>query len=111
VTGGTTHPAPFTRETPLGTLTITAAGAYQVDWGDGTLPTWTGPYTTEGRPWPNGNIAHTFDVIGYYNIAVVENWTATWTLASASGNLTGLRTAAAIPRYHVEQVEALNING
>jgi hypothetical protein len=111
VTGGSTNPAPFIRQTPLGTLTITAVGSYEVDWGDGTVPTWGGPYNTEGLPWPNGNIAHTFDNIGYFNIAVEENWTATWTLAGRSGTLNSLRTTAAIPHYHVEQVEAINING
>ena len=73
-------------------------------------PTGSGPYNTEGLPWPNGNIAHTFDVIGYYNITLAENWTATWTLASRSGTLAGLRTTGTIPRYHVEQLEAINTN-
>jgi hypothetical protein len=111
VTGGTTDPRPFVRQTPLGSLIISAVGAYQVDWGDGTFPTWCGPYNSEGLPWPNGNIAHTFDDTGYFNITLAEYWTATWTLAGRSGNLSGLRTMASIPHYHVEQVEALNING
>jgi hypothetical protein len=111
VTNGATNPQPFVRQTPLGPLTITAHGVYSVDWGDGTNPTWTGPYPQEGQPWPHGNIAHTFDVDGYYQVTVVENWTATWTLAGRTGTLNGLHTTATIPRFHVEQVEAINVNG
>lgn len=110
VTQGSTHPAPFVRQTPLGQLTITAVGSYEVDWGDQTTPMWTGPYDGEGQPWPNGQITHTFDNAGYFNVQVVENWNATWTLAGQTGNLTGLRTSATIDHFHAEQVEAINVN-
>ena len=110
VTQGTTHPAPFVRQTPLGRLTVTAVGSYVVNWGDGSSPTWTGPYDDEGQPWPNGQIIHTFDDAGYFNVQVVENWTATWTLAGQTGHLAGLRTSASVRHFHAEQVEAINVN-
>lgn len=110
VTQGTTHPAPFVRQTPVGRLTVTAVGSYVVNWGDGSSPTWTGPYDEEGQPWPNGQIIHTFDDAGYFNVQVVENWTATWTLAGQTGHLAGLRTSASVRHFHAEQVEAINVN-
>jgi len=84
VTNGTLDPTPYAENTPLGELNIMATGSYQVDWGDGTSPTWNGPYGFEGLPWPNGSIGHTYDVTGNYSVIVVENWTASWTLGPAT---------------------------
>jgi hypothetical protein len=110
VTNGTLHPAPFSENTPLGLLSVTAAATYEVDWGDGTLPTWNGPYVFEGEPWPNGQIVHTYDNVGSYTVTVTENWTATWMLASATGQLGGLHTTGTIPGYHVQQLQAVITN-
>jgi hypothetical protein len=110
VTGGTTNPRPFVKQTPLGPLTITAHGSYTVDWGDATSPTWTGPYTTEGQPWPNGNIAHTYDNVGTVSVTLREAWTASWSLAGATGTLTGLATTASIPDFAIRQVQAVITN-
>lgn len=110
VTDGQTHPPTYTENTPLGPLTVTAAGSYEVDWGDGTVPTWTGPYDMEGRPYPNGQITHTYDDAGTYTVTVQENWTATWALAGQTGGLTGLRTTGAIPGFEVEQAQAIITN-
>jgi hypothetical protein len=69
VTGGTVAPPTYTYATPLGTLTITAHGSYTVNWGDGTT---NGPFDTEGLPYPNGNIAHTYDNVGTVTVTLNE---------------------------------------
>ena len=110
VTHGTTKPAMYTFNTPLGQLTVSATGTYLVNWGDQYQPGWQGPYTTEGQPYPNGHIAHTYDYVGTYTITVREQWTATWRLAGATGTLTGLQTTATIPNFRVEQLQAVITN-
>jgi len=107
VTDGTTAPPPFTENTPLGALSVRASGTYLIDWGDGSTPTWTGPYKQEGQPWPNGAISHVYENVGTYTVTVQEHWTATWSLAGASGTLAGLATTAAIPAFRVEQLQAV----
>ena len=110
VTHGQTAPAPYVFTTPIGLLRITAHGRYSVDWGDGSTPAWTGPYSSEGQPWPQGDITHTFEFVGSYNVLISEAWSATWTLAGASGTLGGLRTTATIAAFPVQQVQAVLTN-
>jgi hypothetical protein len=107
VTNGILAPAPYQRPTPLGALTITARGTYLIDWGDGSLPTWTGPFAQEGRPYPDGNIVHTYDNTGTATVTVQEVWTATWALGPAHGVLGALRTSATIAGFPVQQIQAV----
>jgi len=107
VTGGTVDPAPFLRSTPLGRLVIRATGSYEVSWGDGAAPVWNGPYTTDGLPWPSGFIVHTYQLAGTVSVTVREDWIATWSLAGATGTLTGLHTEATIEGFGVEQLQAV----
>ncbi len=107
VTDGTLAPAPYQEPTPLGPLTITAHGSYRVDWGDGTAPTWTGPYAREGSPYPNGTITHTYDNVGTVTVTIQEVWTASWRLGAATGHLTGLHTTATIPDFPIHQIQAI----
>ncbi|HWE54488.1 MAG TPA: hypothetical protein VG435_03205 [Acidimicrobiales bacterium] len=107
VTHGQTRPAATTENTPLGPLTVSATGSYEVDWGDGSAPRWTGPYAAEGEPYPNGQITHTFDDAGTFTVTVQETWTATWTLAGQTGVLTGLHTTGTIPGFQVQQAQAV----
>lgn len=110
VTGDAVAPAPYEFNTPLGPLTITATGSYEVDWGDGNPAGFTGPYPFEGQPYPNGQITHTYDDVGTYTVTVHEEWTATWVLGGARGTLRGLETAATIPGFDVEQLQAVVTN-
>ena len=110
VTNGQTAPAPYVFNTPIGQLRIDAHGEYSVDWGDGSSPAWTGPYGSEGQAWPQGGIAHTYDYVGNYSVAIDESWSATWSLAGDSGRLGGLRTTAMIPGFPVQQVQAVITN-
>jgi hypothetical protein len=107
VTDGTLEPGAYQRATPLGRLTIIAHGSYLVDWGDATSPTWTGPYDREGRGYPNGTIAHTYDNVGTVTVTVEESWSATWTLGAAGGVLAALHTTATIADFPVRQIQAL----
>lgn len=103
--GSTTHT--FTEpDTPFGTLTIVANGAYYVDWGDGTE---TGPHPYEGEPWPDGRIRHEYLRVGSYDVVVTERWTATWSFGSESGTLDELRTVGRIEDFPVEQIQAVRL--
>lgn len=94
----------FTEPTVFGTLTITAHGSYSVDRGDGEKG---GPYTFEGKAWPDGRITHTYLNVGTYNVTVTENWTADWQLGGESGVLRTLRTTGTISNFPVEQLQAV----
>lgn len=104
VTHGTTTPPAWSDATPLGQLTVTARGTYQVSWGDGAQ---SGPFVTEGLPYPDGTISHTYDNVGRVTLTVTEDWTATWTLGPASGTLQQLRTVGRIAGLPVEQIQAV----
>ena len=94
----------FTRDTPLGPLTITATGEFLVDWGDGTR---TGPHTNAGAPWPEGRITHGYTTARTVDVVVTEQWRATWALAGRTGNLTALRTEGSIEDLPVREVQAV----
>jgi hypothetical protein len=103
--GDSNDPAPWTRETPYGLLTIKAHGSYTVEWGDGT-PT-TGPYDNPGGSYPAGDITHTYDDVGTVTITVREDWTATWTIGDIHGDLGGLHTTGTLPGFPVRQIQAV----
>ncbi|MEY2475303.1 MAG: hypothetical protein QOG87_618 [Actinomycetota bacterium] len=94
----------FTRDTPLGPLTITATGEFLVDWGDGTR---TGPHGTAGAPWPDGRITHGYVTAGTVDVVLTERWRATWTLAARTGTLTALSTEGVIADLPVREVQAV----
>jgi hypothetical protein len=93
----------FNKDTPIGPLQINSTGGYYVDWGDGTK---TGPHRTEGGPWPDGQITHTYIDVGTYEV-VTEEWSASWSLGPASGDLTGQRTVGRIDNFRVEQIQVV----
>jgi hypothetical protein len=94
----------FTRDTPLGPLTITATGEFLVDWGDGTR---TGPHGTAGGPWPDGRITHGYVTAGAVDVVLTERWRATWTLGARSGTLTALSTEGVLTDLPVREVQAV----
>ncbi len=94
----------YTTDTPLGPLTLEARGRYYVDWGDGTRD---GPYTVEGRPWPDGEITHRYIHVGRYDVVVTEEWTADWRVAGFGGQLGGMQTEGRIPDLRVEQIQVV----
>ena len=94
----------YSYNTPLGPLTIYAAGQYSVAWGDGTH---SGPYSFEGTAWPHGRITHEYQQVGTYDVVLTEQWTATWQLAGESGVLRRLATVGRIEDFQVEQIQAV----
>jgi hypothetical protein len=94
----------FTRDTPLGPLSITATGEFLVDWGDGTR---TGPHADAGAPWPDGRITHGYTTVRTVDVVVTEQWRATWTLGARTGTLTALNTQGTIPDLPVREVQAV----
>ena len=110
VTGGVVRPNAYIDTTPLGPLVVHATGTYFVDWGDGTSPAWSGPYQSEGLPYPDGNIAHTYDNVGTVTVTLRERWTATWSLGPEAGTLGGLATVATIADFPIRQLQAIITN-
>ena len=104
VTDGTLAPNVYQTTTILGPLSVTAHGSYTVHWGDGAT---SGPYNSEGRPYPNGNISHTYDNVGTVTVTVDESWTATWSLGGAGGTLTRLQTEGTIHNFLIRQIQAV----
>lgn len=94
----------YTNSTIFGPLEIVATGAYEIDWGDGET---SGPFPSEGRPWPDGQITHEYQAVNHYDIVVTERWTATWRLGGQSGVLRTLRSDGRIDDFPVEQIQAV----
>ncbi|MFN2607444.1 MAG: hypothetical protein ABR511_06045 [Acidimicrobiales bacterium] len=102
-THGSLHDS-YSADTPVGPLRIDSTGTYVVDWGDGQT-SWS--YSSEGGPWPDGQITHVYEDVGTYDVVVTEHWTADWRIGGASGHLTGQQTAGRIDDFPVEQVQAV----
>ena len=96
----------FSQQTPLGPLdVVTTRTSYEVDWGDRTGKH-SHPYS--GLPWPAGRITHTYTDMGRYDVTVIEQWAASWSLGGQSGRITGLRSAPArIEDFEVTQLQAV----
>lgn len=69
--------------TPIGTLTFTLTPRYVVSWGDGTSTS----TTSQGGPYPNGDVTHVYTEDDDVTVTVEAFWTASWTLAGAGGQL------------------------
>lgn len=98
--------AEFHVPNPLGgDVAIAATSRYTVDWGDGSPPTTT---TSQGGPWPDGDVTHVYDVAGRSaTIRVTQTWGATWSApGSAGGALDNLQTLGELT-LRVEQVQAV----
>jgi hypothetical protein len=94
----------YTNDTEIGPLEIVATGRYYVDWGDGES---SGPFGSEGGPWPDGHITHDYIWSGTYDIVVTQRWTATWSLAGRSGTLRELRTTGTIEGFPAREIQAV----
>ncbi len=87
-------------------MTIEAVGSYSVDWGDGTV---SGPYADEGRAWPDGSIQHRYERVGRYDVAVIQDWGATWSVGDDDGYLDGLFTTTVMADFKVDQIQAVGV--
>lgn len=91
-------------DTVLGPLTITASSTYTVNWGDGSV---TGPHSSSGGKYPDGNITHVYQDARTVDITVTQNWTAQWSLAGQSGTIGGLSSNGQLPNFVVREVQAV----
>lgn len=84
---------------------ITATSKYRIDWGDGSPPTTT---TSQGGPWPHGDVTHVYDhAVPQATITVTQLWAATWTAGPGTGgSLDNLQTAGTLT-LRVEQLQAV----
>lgn len=94
----------YTSDTVFGLLEIVAKGSHHVDWGDGFS---SGPYTTDGAPWPSGNIVHDYLDVGVIDVVVTTRWTATWRLGGDRGVLPATETTGRIDDFPIEQIQAV----
>jgi hypothetical protein len=93
------------------TVTIEAGSTYDIDWGDGT--TLTG-VTSQGGPYPNGDLRHSYQVVQTDNtVSVTQRWTARWTATGNGQTVSGvidaddtLYTSAALP-LEIRQIQAV----
>ena len=89
--------------TSFGQLSVTANGRFTVNWGDGTSDV----YTTSGAPWPNSEIAHSWNVRGQYRIVVTAQWNVDWRLGGYSGVIPAVATSATVPAWNVVEAQAV----
>jgi len=88
------------------TVTLHITSRYDIDWGDRTTPT-TGA-TSQGGPYPNGDLSHVYDNTGTYTVTVTQHWTATYNIAgTATGHINDvLHTTNTMP-LPVHQAQAV----
>lgn len=94
----------YTTATPIGGLDIRATARYYVDWGDGEE---SGPYSFEGRPWPDGRIVHEYIWAGEKDVVVTARWDAIWQLGGRSGDLRDRDITARIDDFPVRELQAV----
>jgi hypothetical protein len=103
--GGRRDPVPWTFTAFGYTITITAHSRYEVDWGDGTAAT---GITSQGGPWPTGEITHPYQVDGTYRVTVRQRWTATWSATNGEQGAIddGLQTLGTLD-FPVQELQAV----
>ena len=103
--GGPRDPAPWTFDALGYTITITARSRYEVDWGDGALAR---GLTSQGGPWPTGEITHPYQVDGAYRVTVRQQWTATWSASNGEQGAIdeGLQTVGTL-EFPVRELQAV----
>jgi hypothetical protein len=103
--GGTRDPAPWTFTAFGYTISIQARSRYEVDWGDGTVTT---GITSQGGPWPRGDVTHPYQVDGAYRVTVRQRWTATWSATNGEQGAIdeGLQTVGTLD-FPVQELQAV----
>jgi hypothetical protein len=103
---GGAGPRSFDLADPLGGpgAHVDARPTYRVDWGDGTVI----ETSSNGGPWPDGDVTHVYQRSGHYDVIVTARWTAQWSGANGErGDLNGLTTEGRISRFPVTEVQAV----
>jgi hypothetical protein len=103
---GGAGPRSFDMTDPLGgqAAHVDARPTYRVDWGDGTVI----ETSSNGGPWPHGEVTHVYQRTGHYDVVVTARWTAQWSGPNGDrGDLNGLTTEGRIARFPVTEVQAV----
>jgi len=89
-------------------IVITVTSTYSIDWGDGTVEH---GITSQGGPYPDGDLVHGYQFKGIYDIVVTQHWSAGWTASGAAaggGAITGvLQTVGVVEDFVVTEVQAV----
>ena len=103
--GGARDPIPWNFTAFGYTITVTAHSRYEVDWGDGTSAS---GITSQGGPWPTGEITHPYQVDGTYRVTVRQRWTATWSASNGEQGAIddGLQTVGTFD-FPVQELQAV----
>jgi hypothetical protein len=95
-------------EVALGwTMVTDLTSSYEVDWGDGTVDT---GITSQGGPYPDGDVWHDYRFIDKENVVTVtQRWTAAWTATRGGVTMQGqfplyTQASMALPIWEVQAV-------
>jgi hypothetical protein len=87
VTGHLLGFGPVTRRLDLGTVspavTFSGTGTTTVVWGDGA----TSSHDVPGRPYPDGEVVHTYRDRGTYTVQVIDTWRVTYDVDGILGGV------------------------
>lgn len=82
--GGDPHPTEVIPN-PIGpAITITMTPRYEISWGDGTPAFST---ESQGGPYPSGDLTHTYQDAGGFEVTVEAYWRATWSAGALGDDL------------------------
>lgn len=86
-------------------IDLSATSVYDVDWGDGE---WSRAVTSNGGPWPSGDVRHVYTQAGTFTVTVHQVWSATYSINGAGGPVPGaLQTQGTIADFPVIEVQAV----
>ena len=88
-------------------ITWQAMGISEVDWGDGTVER----FDVAGRPWPDGQVTHTYQDAGSYRISLQDTWTITYQLAATTGDTTAVLDPVVLDGFEVEERRTIRLAG
>jgi hypothetical protein len=85
-------------------VTLHVTSRYDVDWGDGIRTTGA---TTQGGPYPNGDISHVYTDTGTYQVTVTQRWTATYDISGTQGAINNVLQTTQSIALPVRQAQAV----
>ena len=93
-------------------IDISASGVSTVDWGDGSEPV---TYTQPGRPYPDGEVHHTYRDRGDVDITVTDEWEIVFTATTATGTtltdtVTTTLATTTLDDLEVQEYRAVRVN-
>lgn len=92
---------------------LEVTSTYDIDWGDPSPDgsalgaKVTRGHTTQGGPYPNGDLRHQYIERGSVTIAVTQRWTANWTAGGDSGTISDVLYTQASLSMPVQEIVAV----